>query len=265
MSIRLLTTALIVGSLAWPSGVVSAAEKKPKDKQEDGPFKVLVFSKTQGFRHDSIDAGIAAVKKMGEANGFGVDATEDATRFTAEVLAQYKVVMFLNTTGDVLDEGQQKIFEEYIRAGSGWVGVHSASDTEYDWPWYGKLVGAYFAGHPHNQKARLNVVDKKHPATAHLPEVWERFDEWYNFRKAPEGVNVLLKIDEKSYDPGGSALGDNHPMCWYHDYDGGRAFYTAGGHTKESYSEPEFVQHVLGGILYASKMLDQPPKGKKKK
>ena len=266
MSIRLLTTALIVGALAWP-GTALAAEKKPKDAKDakDGPFKLLVFSKTKGFRHDSIETGVAAVKKLGEQNGFVVDATEDSGLFTVDVLKNYKVVMFLNTTGDVLDDQQQKVFEEYIRIGNGWMGVHSASDTEYDWPFYAKLVGAHFGGHPAIQKAKLNVVDKKHPSTMHLPDIWERTDEWYNFKKPPEGVNVLIKIDEKSYDPGGSANGDNHPMCWYHEIDAGRSFYTAGGHTKESYSEPEFVQHLLGGILYVSRVLDQPPKGKKKK
>lgn len=226
-------------------------------------FKMLVFSKTAGFRHDSIPAGIEAMKKLGAENGFGVDATEDAGQFTVAVLKNYKVVMFLNTTMNVLEAEQEKVFEQYIGAGNGWVGVHSASDTEYDWPFYAKLVGAHFAGHPHNQKAKLDVVDKKHPSTAHLPDVWERFDEWYNFRKAPEGVNVLIKIDEKSYQAGDKAMGDNHPMSWYHEVAGGRAFYTAGGHTKESYSEPDFMKHVLGGILYAAGTLDKP-KGKKK-
>jgi type 1 glutamine amidotransferase len=264
MSLRLLTTAFTMGALAWGSSSATAADKKDKD-QAAGPFKVLVFSKTKGFRHDSIETGIEAVKKLGAQNGFGVDATEDSGQFTVEVLKNYKVVMFLNTTGDVLDDQQQKVFEEYIRSGNGWMGVHSASDTEYDWPFYAKLVGAHFAGHPAIQTAKLNVLDKKHPATMHLPDIWERKDEWYNFKKPPEGVNVLIKIDEKSYDAGGSANGDNHPMCWYHEIDAGRSFYTAGGHTKESYSEPEFVQHLLGGILYVSRVLDQPSKGKKKK
>lgn len=264
MSIRFLTTALIVGTLAWPAAPLSAAEKKPK-KEEAGPLKVLVFSKTKGFRHDSIEVGIETVKKLGTDNGFGVDATEDSAQFTVEVLKQYKVVMFLNTTGDVLDDTQQKVFEEYIRIGNGYVGVHSASDTEYDWPFYGKLVGAYFAGHPDQQKAKLQVLDKTHPSTAHLPDTWERFDEWYNFKKAPEGVKVLIKIDEKSYNPGGSAMGDNHPMCWYHTIDAGRSFYTASGHTKESYADPLFQKHLLGGILYASGVLEKPAKDKKKK
>lgn len=243
-----LALAAVLGSAA------SAAEE----------FKMLVFSKTAGFRHDSIPVGIEAMKKLGAENNFGVDATEDNKLFTVDNLKKYKVVMFLNTTMNVLEPEQETVFEQYIKAGNGYVGVHSASDTEYDWPFYAKLVGAHFAGHPNQQKAKLDVVDKKHPSTAHLPEVWERFDEWYNFRKAPEGVKVLIKIDEKSYQPGGSAMGENHPMSWYHEIDGGRSFYTAGGHTKESYAEPLFLQHVLGGIMYASGVLDQP-KGKKKK
>ncbi|HEX3133614.1 MAG TPA: ThuA domain-containing protein, partial [Planctomycetota bacterium] len=169
MSIRFLTTALIVGALAWTSAPLSAAEKKPK---EEGPMKVLVFSKTLGFRHgDAIEAGTAAVKKLGEENGFGVDATEDAGQFTVETLKNYKVVMFLCTTGNnILDAQQKKVFEEYIRIGNGYVGVHSASDTEYEWPFYATLVGAYFKSHPAQQKAKIEVVDKTHISTAHLPE-----------------------------------------------------------------------------------------------
>ena len=211
-------------------------------------LKVLVFSKTKGFRHDSIEVGTQALKEIGKEAGWAVDATEDSTLFNDDTLKKYRAVVWLNTTGDVLDEAQQGAFERFIKAGGGYAGVHSASDTEYDWAWYGKLVGAYFKSHPNQQKAKLNVVDKKHPATAHLPDVWERKDEWYNFKKPPTGVNVLIKIDEKSYDPGGSANGDNHPVCWFHEIDAGRSFYTAGGHTKESYSEPEFVQHLLGGM-----------------
>jgi uncharacterized protein len=262
--IRFLTTALIVSTFAWTAGPLSAAEKKDKEKAEkDGPFKVLVFSKTQGFRHDCIETATAEVKKLGEANGFGVDATEDAGQFTVEVLKNYKVVMFLCTTGNVLDDTQQKVFEEYIRIGNGYVGVHSASDTEYDWPFYATLVGAYFKSHPAQQKAKVEVVDKNHPSTAHLPDVWERFDEWYNFRMPPTDVHVLLKIDEKSYM--GGENGDNHPMCWYHSVDAGRAFYTELGHTKESYADPLYQKHLLGGIMYASGTLEKPAKDKKKK
>ena len=105
---------------------------------------VLVFSKTAGFRHDSIDEGIAAVCELAGAEGIAVDATEDAANFTAEPLGEYDAVVFLSTTGDVLNAEQQAAFEAYIQGGGGFAGIHAASDTEYDWPWYGDLVGAYF-------------------------------------------------------------------------------------------------------------------------
>ena len=211
--------------------------------------KVLVFSKTAGFRHSSIPYGKKALMTMGAENGFSVDTTEDAAVFQDATLAQYNAVIFLSATGDVLNHIQQAAFERYIQSGGGFVGIHAATDCEYFWPWYGKLVGAYFKSHPKTQKARLVINDRNHISTKHLPESWERVDEWYNFRKAPEGVNVLVSIDEKSYE--GGQNGDNHPMAWYHEYDGGRAFYTELGHTNESFAEPLLLQHILGGIRYA--------------
>lgn len=226
---------------------VAAAETQAKDQAN---FSVLVFSRTTGFRHDSIPAGIRALRELGDQHHFAVDATEDPAVFTDENLKQYQVVIFLNTTGDVLDKGQQYAFQRFMKQGGGYVGVHSASDTEYDWPWYGKLVGAYFASHPRIQRAQLEVLDHQHPATSFLPDRWQRRDEWYNFKQAPVGVRVLLKLDTDSYE--GSTLAGNHPAAWYHEYDGGRAFYTAGGHTKESYAEPRFLRHLLGAITWAA-------------
>ncbi|GAA0526315.1 ThuA domain-containing protein [Chitinophaga japonensis] len=211
--------------------------------------KLLVFSKTKGFRHDCIPVGKLAMLKLGRDNGFTVDTTEDDAVFTPAGLQQYAAVMFFNTTGDVLDDAQQAAMEAYVRNGGGFVGVHAATDTEYDWPWYNKLVGAYFASHPRQQEASLLVTNKQHPATRHLPEKWVRKDEWYNFKNINPDTHVLIKIDERSYE--GGTNGDNHPMCWYHDFDGGRAFYTALGHTQASYEDPAFLQHVLGGIRYA--------------
>lgn len=221
--------------------------------------RVLLFSKTAGFRHDSIPAAIAAFQSLGDANGFAVDATEDAASFTPANLSRYRAVVFLLTTGDVLDGAQQNALMGYVRAGGGWVGVHSASDTEYGWPWYGGLVGAYFAGHPAPQSARLRVLRSDHPSTADLPDPWQRFDEWYNFQTNPKqnGAIVLLNLDEGSYS--GGTMGSDHPIAWYHDYDGGRAFYTAGGHTSESYSEPDFRAHLLGGLVYAMGPAPPPP------
>jgi type 1 glutamine amidotransferase len=219
---------------------------------EPGQKRVLVFSRTAGFRHASIPDGVAAVRRLGAANGFGVDATEDAALFTDENLARYDAVIWLSTTGDVLDAGQQAAFERYIRGG-GYVGIHAAADTEYDWPWYGRLVGAYFLSHPRNQAATVDVTDRAHPSTAGLPERWRRFDEWYNFRTNPRGeVHVLATLDEKTYSPGDGAMGSDHPIAWCQNFDGGRAWYTGGGHTSKAYSEPLFLEHLLVGIETAA-------------
>ena len=217
--------------------------------------RALVFSKTAGFRHDSIPDGVAAIRQLGQQNNFDVDATEDASVFNDSNLSRYQTVIFLNTTGDALDNGQQDAFERYIRNGGGFVGVHSATDTEYDWAWYGGLVGAYFQGHPAIQSARIVIEDGAHPSTSALPVEWRRTDEWYNFRSNPRGrVKVLATLDETSYS--GGSMGSDHPIAWCQLYGGGRAWYTAGGHTRESYSEPLFRQHLLGGIQFTAKIKD---------
>jgi type 1 glutamine amidotransferase len=212
--------------------------------------KILVFSKTAGYHHASIDQGIAALQKLGEENSFSIDATTDSTRFTPANLKQYAAVVFLSTSGNVLNPEQQQAFEKYIQSGGGFVGVHSATDTEYDWPWYGKLVGAYFVKHPEQQVATLQVVDRKSIATKHLPKSWSRKDEWYNYRDIQPDLKVLIKLNERSYK--GGSNGDNHPIAWYHNYDGGRAFYTGLGHVAESYTDPLFLRHLLGGVQYAT-------------
>jgi type 1 glutamine amidotransferase len=187
---------------------------------------------------------------MGRENNFAADTTKDSSAFTNANLEQYAAVIFLCTTGDVLNDEQQKVFEQYIKKGGGFVGIHSATDTEYDWPWYNQLVGAYFKSHPKQQEAVLHLTDPNFIATSHLPQTWKRWDEWYNFKQTNwDKVHVLLTIDESSYS--GGENGDYHPMSWYHEFEGGRAFYTELGHTKESYSEPLYLQHLLGGIKYA--------------
>jgi len=211
--------------------------------------RILVFSKTAGFHHSSIDEGITAVQKLGLENKFEVDTTKDSGKFTTENLQQYAAVVFLNTTGDVLNDAQQSAFEQYIKKGGGFVGVHAATDTEYEWPWYGKLVGAYFISHPEQQMATLNVINQNTIATRHLPKVWNRKDEWYNFKNINPDLKVLITIDEKSYN--GGKNGEPHPMAWYHDFDGGRSFYTELGHVEESYTDPLYLNHLLGGIKYA--------------
>ncbi len=215
------------------------------------PFDVLVFSKTAGFRHDSIATGIQAVRDLGAANTFTVTATEDAQAFTTANLAQYEAVVFLNTTGDVLDESQQAAFESYIHGGGGFVGVHAAADTEYGWPFYGDLVGALFASHPAIQAATIQVEDRTHPATSHLDPTWRRTDEWYNYRtNARSTARVLATLDESSYT--GGTMGADHPHAWCKTVRSGRSFYTGSGHTRQSYAEPAFRAHLLGGIRYAA-------------
>jgi type 1 glutamine amidotransferase len=215
--------------------------------------RVLVFTKTAGYRHDSIPAAIEAVRTLGTTSGFDVDATEDAAVFTRARLARYGAVVFLLTTGDVLEDAQQAAFTAYIRSGGGFVGVHSATDTERDWPWYGRLVGAWSSGHPEIQAATIDVVSPPDASTMHLPARWARTDEWYGFLSNPRrnGVRVLLTLDEATYQPRDWAMGADHPIAWRHEFDGGRAWYTEGGHTAESYAEPLFVGHLLGGIRYA--------------
>ncbi|MFF7969480.1 ThuA domain-containing protein [Streptomyces sp. NPDC007903] len=242
---RLLTTtalgtALLLGCLTGPAAA-----------QPTETGRVLVFSKTAGFRHDSIPDGIAAVQQLGATDGLTVDATEDATAFTTRNLRRYDAVVFLSTTGDVLDPAQQRAFEGYIRQGGGYVGVHAAADTEYDWPFYGGLAGAWFDSHPAIQPATVVVEDHAHPATAGLPGRWERTDEWYNYRSNPrQRAHVLASLDESSY-TGGTMNGD-HPIAWCQTYQGGRAFYTGGGHTRESYADPAFRAHLPGGLRWAT-------------
>ena len=230
---------------------VASAAGRPA--AEASRFSILVFTKTAGFRHDSIPAGIAAIRALGSEHGFSVVSSEDTSVFNEVELAKFRVVVFLNTTGDILNPVEQAAFETFIRLGGGFVGIHSATDTEYDWPWYGQLVGAYFQSHPAIQRAVVKRVDSSDASTAPLPPEWLRTDEWYNFQDDPRSrVTVLLNLDETTYN--GGTMGESHPLAWRHEYDGGRAWYTAMGHTEESYSEPLFVSHILGGILWAANM-----------
>ena len=223
--------------------------------QEDG-LNVLVFSKTAGFRHGSIPAGIALIESAGAARDWTVVATEEGADFNDQNLAQFDVVVWLSTSGNVLDDAQQAAFERYIQSGGGYVGIHAASDTEYDWPWYGGLVGAYFSNHPQQQDADLIREAADHPSTQFMPERWTVFDEWYNFDRNPRsesGVTVLLTLDEASYS--GGQMGADHPIAWYHLYDGGRAWYTAAGHRTELYTESayaDFQRHIIEGIIWAA-------------
>lgn len=221
------------------------------------PFSVLVFTKTAGYYHSSIPDGVKCIKELGQQNQFNVVVSDDANQFvfSDEYLKKYAVVVFLNTTRDIFNEQQQLEFQKYIHAGGGFVGIHAAADTELDWPWYGQLVGAHFNNHSNTVDADVHVSDKVHLSTSHLPSIWKRKDEWYDFQWNPRGkVHVLATLDERTYNGGEYAgkMGWDHPIAWCHEFEGGRAWYTAGGHTSESFVEPAFRQHILGGILYAA-------------
>lgn len=235
-----LGAACMAGALLGAGALHASAEKD----------RLLVFSKTAGFRHDSIPQGIAAVREL-LGDRYEIDATEDSKAFAADNLRRYKAVVFISTTGDILDEAQQQAFEGFIRAGGGFAGIHAAADTEHSWPWYGKLIGAYFKTHPHIQESLVKVEDRTHRSTRMLPAEWRRVDEWYVYNRNPRGeVRVLASLDDSTVQ--GVDMGGDHPIAWYHEFDGGRAWYTGGGHTKESFSEPLFRSHIEGGILWAA-------------
>ncbi|WCE01976.1 ThuA domain-containing protein [Streptomyces sp. HUAS 31] len=230
----------VLGALLTPAGTAHAAS-----------FEVLVFSRTAGFRHDAIPAGIDTLRTLGGQNDFSVTATEDAGAFTSANLAGYEAVVFLNTTGDVLNAAQQTALQSYVDSGGGYLGVHAAADTEYDWPYYGQLVGAWFQSHPAIQQATIRTEDRTHPATSHLGATWTRTDEWYNYRANPRPrVHVLQTLDESTYS--GGSMGADHPITWCHRQGQGRSFYTGLGHTVESYADPAFRSLLLGGVRYAA-------------
>ena len=233
-------------------GAVAIGDLAASPEAARGP-RILVFTKTTGFRHASIPAGLRALRNLGEQNGLVVDVTEDSGAFTPSNLARYDAVVFLLTSGDVLNGPQQTAFERFIHAGGGFVGIHSAADTESGWAWYGGLLGTRFRNHPQIQRGVVAVTNRRHPSTVGLPRRWSRTDEWYNFTRNPRPtVHVLATLDETSYSPGEGAMGPDHPIAWSHAYQGGRAWFTGGGHTDESYSEPLFRKHLVGGIRYAS-------------
>lgn len=209
---------------------------------------VLIFSKTTGFRHANIEKGAAVLQNLLHKNGINSIHSEDANYFSSDSLKTFDAVIFLSTTGDLFNNQQKEAFQNFIRSGHGYVGIHAASDTEFNWPWYGQLVGGYFARHPAIQEAKIDVVNRKHLSTKHLNRVWMHRDEWYDFKDVKKGLNILMMLDETSYQ--GGEMGKFHPIAWFQEFDGGKVFYTGLGHTSESFDSPLFQQHVLGGLKY---------------
>ncbi|MFD7702671.1 ThuA domain-containing protein [Streptomyces caelestis] len=209
---------------------------------------LLVYTRTTDYRHESIPAGVAALRDL---DAFDVDATEDPAALEGP-LGRYAAVVFLSTSGEVLTPAGRERLRAYVEAGGGFAGVHAAACTEYDWPYYGELLGARFDRHPAFQPGRVVTEDHDHPATRHLPAVWDFTDEWYDFRTDPRaaGVRVLLSADESSYEGGGT--GPGHPLAWCRDQGAGRVFYTSLGHAAEAYDDPAFRAHLRGGISWAA-------------
>ncbi len=215
-------------------------------------FSVMVLTETKGYvHHEAIKEGVKLIKRLGKKNQFNVTHTNSSEYLSEKELKKTDVLIFLCTTLDVLDDNEQERMKNFIRNGKGFVGIHSATDTEYNWGWYGKLVGAYFLDHPEIQEAKIETINKEHISTRHLDDIWEIEDEWYNFKDFNPNIKELLNLDEKSYS--GGKNGEYHPITWYHEFEGGRSFYTALGHKGETYKDKRFIKLLLGGILYAGK------------
>ncbi|HSP10922.1 MAG TPA: ThuA domain-containing protein [Salegentibacter sp.] len=240
--LRIFSLIIFTLILSWS---INAQEEEEKEKKE-----VLVFYKTEGFWHKSIPTGHATLEDIGEKNAYEVKLSKDSDDFNEESLKKFALVIFLNTTGDVLNEDEQAAFENYIANGGSFFGIHAAADTEHDWPWYGELVGGYFVSHPKVQRANVNVEIPDHPTVSHLPNPWSRIDEWYNYKNLNPENKILLSLDETTYK--GGENGKEHPIAWYRDLPGGGvSIYTGGGHRIQSYIEPGFREHLSRCILFA--------------
>ncbi len=229
-------------------------------------FRALLVTTTRGWHHESIHAGVLAVQQLGVKHNFQVDLLEDNYGFTDNTLKNYQVVIFLNTTGDIFNEQEQKVMERFIKSGKGFMGIHSASDTEYDWAWYTQLVGRMFQIHPAIQSARLQVLDASFPGLEGFANNKQWTDEWYEFSPDKvQGLVTVLAVDEKTYNPNvsweanpnrqaisGKGMGVFHPIAWYHNFDGGRSFYTNLGHVPSDFSDPNYLSHIAAGIIWAA-------------
>ncbi|MDO3387612.1 ThuA domain-containing protein [Gilvimarinus sp. SDUM040013] len=244
-----------IAKLALMVGLMTAALPALAEQ-----FSVLLFTKTAGWHHESINAGVTAMKKMAERHHFKLDWHEMSSVFADDRLKNYDAVVFLNTTADILNDDQQAAMERFIQSGKGFVGIHSASDTEYEWDWYTKMVGRTFHIHPAIQTAEIDVIDRKFPGVERMPDTFLWTDEFYEFgAERIDSLNYILSIDESTYDPvadwgrvAGEGMGDFHPIAWYHEYDGGRAFYTGLGHVPSTFEDKMFLEHIYGGLYWAA-------------
>lgn len=267
-SFAIWTLAILVGLTLWviTSNTYQSVNAAPVTTLQSQPVNVLLFTKTNGFRHDIIETGTEVIRQLGEEGGFNVTATEDASVFTDEGLANYKAIIFFNTSNDVLNEQQKVAFQKFIRGGGGFVGIHQGITTHQNWDWFLDMVGGglKFGGHPEIQPGTLIVEDHNHPSTSHLPEEWTVTDEFYDFTVNPRSVtNVLMSLDESTYEGGG--MGEDHPYAWYHMFEGGRVWCTGLGHTEEVVRSEDYHKHLIGGIRWAAGLEEVDSSGDHKK
>jgi type 1 glutamine amidotransferase len=255
----------------WDAAKLDAEQKRfaaANSAGLDSPRRILVFTKNgKGYVHDNIPASIEAIGKLCAENKISMDVTTNSAEFTDENLKKYKALVFSNTNNKLFDnDGQKAVLQHYIRNGGGFVGIHSACGSERQWPWFWSLLGGKFQRHPPLQPFVINVRDRQHPSTAHLGETWQWKDEFYFLDHLEPGLHVLLSGDRASLkDPSkgkndGEQIDGQSPLAWCHEFEGGRAWFTALGHSKEDYSNPEYTKHILGGILWAMGESDQPAK-----
>lgn len=225
-------------------------------------FSALLVVQTAGWQHESTFSAIPALEKMAARHSFRLDLKQRAMPINDGMLKQYDVIIFVNTTGDIFNDEEQAAMERFIQSGKGWVGVHAASDTEYDWKWYTDMVGHMFKIHPHVQTGMVDVHDNSFPGLEGWPKrkMWtDEFYEYLDGTRNPD-INYLITVDESTYDTEAKwgdnvsrGHGDFHPMSWYRDYDGGRAWYTNFGHVPSVFEDPDFLQHLYGGIWWAAR------------
>lgn len=246
---------VVLGLLVVLSTDIGTGQEVVAESSQGEALEILVFTRTEGFTHGSISDGISMIESIATEIGASVVETDETTLFSAAGLAAFDVVVWLSTTGDVLDDPEQDAFQDYIRAGGGYVGIHAAADCEYDWPWYGQLLGngAWFQSHPTIQTATLER-DSDGPPDSGFPDAQTDFeDEWYNFQENPRSVvQVLMTLDESSYNPGSGAMGADHPITWVHEFEGGRAFYTGLGHRSQTFQDQRFRTQILNAILWTT-------------
>lgn len=228
------------------------------------PKQILIYTHNgegyneKGYVHENIAASVEALKKLCSDNRYAVQATDDPSIFTPEKLRKINCIIFSNSNNQAFEtEAQKQAFIAYTHNGGGFVGIHSASGSERQWPWFWAMVGGKFVRHPELQKFTIKVVDKNHPATDFLGDSWAWEDECYYTDQLNPDIHVLLAadlttiVDDKKVQYPGTTFGNFFPLSWCHEFEGGRQFYTALGHKAEYYKDEKFLKHLLGGIKWS--------------